>query len=91
MLKRTVVILAAAAFFWGTVPTQTAQAGDDMWDLMNPSWWADKVFDDDHDDWLYYRYHRPYWGAPYGQRPRVIVVLQQPETEAQNPEARLPE
>jgi hypothetical protein len=93
MLKRTVVILAAAAFFWGTVPTQTAQAGDDMWDLMDPSWWADKMFDDDHDDWLYYRHHRysPYWGASYGQRPRVIVVLQQPETKAQNPETRLPE
>jgi len=93
MLKRTVVILAAAAFFWGIVPTQTAQAGDDMWDLMNPSWWADKMFDDDHDDGLYHRYHRysPYWGAPYGQGPRVIVVLQQPETKAQNPETRPPE
>jgi hypothetical protein len=93
MLKRTVVILAAAAFFWGTVPTQTAQAGDDMWDLMDPSWWADKMFDDDHDDWLYYRHHRysPYWGAAYGQRPRVVVVLQQPETKAQNPETRPPE
>jgi len=93
MLKRTVVILAAAAFFWGTAPTQTAQAGDDMWDLMDPSWWADKLFDDDHDDWSYYRYHRysPYWGAPYAQRPRVIVVLKQPETEALNPETRPPE
>jgi len=93
MLKRTVVILAAAAFFWGTVPTQTARAGDDMWDLMDPSWWADKVFDDDHDDWRYSRYphYNPYWGAPYGQRPRVIVVLQQPDTKAQNPETRLPE
>ena len=91
MLKRTVVILAAAAFFWGAAPTQTAQARDDMWDLMNPSWWADKLFDDDHDD--YYRYHRynPYWGAPYAQRPRVVVVLQQPDTNAQNPETRPPE
>jgi hypothetical protein len=93
MLKRTVVILAAAAFFWGTVLTQTAQARDDVWDLMNPSWWADKVFDNDHDDWRHYRYHpySPYWGNPYGQQPRVIVVLQQPDTMAQNPETRPPE
>jgi hypothetical protein len=93
MLKRTVVILAAAAFFWGTVPTQTAQARDDIWDLMDPSWWADKIFDDDHDDWWYYRYHRysPYWGGPYGQHPRLIVVLKQPDTKEQNPETRPPE
>ena len=91
MLKRTVVILAAAGFFWGTVPTQTAQAGDDMWDLMDPSWWADKIFDDDDDDWWYYRNYRysPYWGAPYAQHPRVIVI-QPPETVAQNPETRPP-
>ena len=40
MLKRTVVIFAAAAFFWGAVPTQSALArdyydDDDIWDLMN--------------------------------------------------------
>jgi hypothetical protein len=94
MLKRTVVTLAAAAFFWGTVPTQTAQARDDMWDLMNPSWWADKMFDNDDDDWLYYRYHRysPYWGGPYAQRPRLIVIQQQqPDSKEQNPDTRLPE
>jgi hypothetical protein len=91
MLKRTVVILAAAAFFWGTVPTQTAQARDDIWDLMNPSWWADKMFDND-DDWRHYRHYayNPYWGGPYAQRPRVIVI-QPPETEAQNPDTRPPE
>jgi hypothetical protein len=59
-----------------------------MWDLMNPSWWVDKVFDDDHDnDWWYDRYspYSPYWGAPYRQRPRVIVVLQQPDTKKKLP------
>jgi hypothetical protein len=88
-----VVILAAAAFFWGSLPTQTAQARDDMLDLMNPSWWADKIFDDDDDDWRYYRHHayNPYWAGPYGQQPRLIVIQQQPDTEAQNPETRLPE
>jgi hypothetical protein len=93
MLKRTVVILAAAAFFWGTVPTQTAQARDDMWDLMDPSWWADKIFDDDDDDWLYYRHppFRTYWGGPYARRPQVIVIQQQPDTKEQNPATRLPE
>jgi hypothetical protein len=94
MLKRTVVILAAAAFFWGAVPTQTAaRAGDDIWDLMDPSWWANEIFDDDDDDWLYYRYHayNPYWGGPYGQHPRVIVIQQQPDTKEQNPETRPPE
>ena len=94
MLKRTVVILAAAAFFWGTVPTQTAQARDDISDLMDPSWWADEVFDDDNDDdWWYYQHHRysPYWGSPYGRSPQVIVIQQEPETEQQYPEVRLPE
>jgi hypothetical protein len=92
MLKRTVVILAAAAFFWGAVPTQTAQARDNMWDLMNPSWWADKMFDNDHDDWWRYRHQafNPYWGGPYAQRPRVIVIAPS-ETEAQTPETRPPE
>jgi hypothetical protein len=92
MIKRTVVILAAAAFFWGTVPTQTAQARDDISDLMDPSWWVDKIFDDDHDDWRYYRHHayNRYWGGPYAQQPRVIVI-QPPETVAQNPETRPPE
>ena len=76
MLKRTVVILAAAAFLWVAVPTQTAQArgyydyyddDDEFWDLMNPGWWYDEMFDDD-DDWRYYRHHpyNPYWGGPYG-------------------------
>jgi hypothetical protein len=93
MLKRTVVILAAAAFFWGTAPTQTARAGDDIWDLMNPSWWADKIFDDDHDDWGHYRYrpYSPYWNRPYVQRPQLIVIQQQPDTKEQNPETSLPE
>jgi hypothetical protein len=96
MLKRTVVIFAAAAFIGGAVPTQIAQADDDIWDLMNPSWWADEIFDDDDDDddddWRYSRYHAysPYWGGPYVQHPRLIVI-QQPETEQQNPETRLPE
>jgi hypothetical protein len=95
MQKRTVVIFAAAALFWGTVPTQTVQAKDDIWDLMDPSWWADEIFDDDdeddYDDWWYYRHHpySPYWGGPYSQHPRVIVI--QPETTEQNPETRLPE
>ncbi|HYQ73456.1 MAG TPA: hypothetical protein VET88_16220 [Gammaproteobacteria bacterium] len=78
--------------------TQTAQArdyddDDDIWDMMNPAWWADEIFDDDDDDddWWYYRHHpyNPYWGAPYGQHPRLIVI--QPEPEPQNPESRLPE
>ena len=91
MLKRTVVIFAAAAFIGGAVPTQIAQADDDIWDLMDPSWWADKIFDDD-DDWWYYRYHHysPYWGGNYVQHPQLIVIEQQ-ETEQQKPETRLPE
>jgi len=94
MLKTTVVIFAAAAFFGGAIPTQIAQAGDDIWDLMDPSWWADEVFDnDDDDDWWYYQQYRynPYWGAPYGRRPQVIVIQQEPETVPQIPETRLPE
>ena len=97
MLKKTVVIFAAAAFFGGAVPTQTAQArdyygDDDIWDLMNPSWWADEFFDDD-DDWRYYRQrlHSPYWGPPYDQHPQVIVIQPEPETKNQNPEIRVPE
>lgn len=100
MLKRTMVIVAAAAFCWGTVPTQTAQArdyydnDDDIWDLMNPSWWADEFFDndDDDDDWWYYRHHpyNPYWGGPYARHPQLIVI-QPPKTTPQNPETRLPE
>jgi len=93
MLKRTVVIFAAAAFFGGAVPTQTAQAGDDIWDLMNPSWWADEMFDDNDDDRRYYRRHHysQYRGGPYGQyRPQYVILLQ-PETKEQYPEIRLPE
>ena len=99
MLKRTLVIFVAAAFFSGAAPTQTAQArdyyddDDDIWDLMDPSWWADEFFDDDDDDdWWYYRRHpyNPYWGGPYVQHPRVIVI-QQPKSAPQNPETRLPE
>ena len=96
MLKKTVVFLAAAAFFGGAVPTQTALArdyygDDDIWDLMDPSWWADEFFDDD-DEW-HYRHgpYRPYWGIPYGQQPRVIVILPEAETQNQNPEIRVPE
>jgi hypothetical protein len=98
MLKRTVVIVAAATLFWGTIPTQTVQArdyyddDDDIWDLMNPSWWADEIFDNnDDDDWRHYQHYRysPYWGGPYVLYPRVIVI--QPETTEQNPETRLPE
>ena len=98
MLKRTVVSCVAAAFFGVAVATQTAQArdyyddDDDIWDMMDPSWWADEFFDDDDDDdWWYYRHppYNPYWGAPYVQQPRVIVI--QPETKPQNPETRLPE
>jgi hypothetical protein len=94
MLKRTVVLLASAAFFWGIAPTQTAaRTGDDMWDLMNPSWWADRIFDNDDDDWWYYRHraYNPYWGVPYAQRPRVIVIQQEPDTKEQNPDTTLPE
>ena len=97
MLKKTVVIFTAAAFFGGAVPTQTAQArdyygDDDIWDLMDPSWWADEFFDDD-DEWRYYRYppYSPYWGPHYGQKPRVIVIMPESETKNQNPETRVPE
>ena len=98
MLKRTVVIVAAAAFLGGTVPIQTAQArdyydDDDIWDLMNPAWWAEEMFDDDDDDWWRYRHYRysPYWGTSYRRRPQVIVIQPEPETTEQNPETRLPE
>lgn len=97
MLKKTVVIFAAAAFFGGAALTQIAQArdyygDDDIWDLMNPSWWADEFFDDD-DDWRYYRHrpYSPYWGAPHGQQPRVIVILPEADTKNQNPGIRVPE
>jgi hypothetical protein len=93
MLKRTVVICAAAAFFGAAVPTQTAQAGDDIWDLMDPSWWADEIFDDNDDDWRYYRRHHysPYWGAPYVMSRPLYVIVQQPETNKQYPEIHPPE
>lgn len=93
MLKRTVVIFAAAAFFGGAVPTQTAQAGDDIWDLMDPSWWADEIFDDNDDDWRYYRrhYYSPYWGSPYNWSRPLVVIVRQPETKQQYPEIALPE
>jgi len=94
MLKRTVVIFAAAAFFGGAVPTQTAQAGDDIWDLMNPSWWADEVFDNNNDDdWRYYRRHHytPYWGGPGGGNRPLYVIVRQPETKKQYPEIKPPE
>ena len=94
MLKRTVVIFAAAAFFGGAVPTQTAQAGDDIWDLMDPSWWADEIFDNNNDDdWWYYRRHRytPYWGGSYGWSRPLYVIVQQSETKQQYPEIKPPE
>jgi len=98
MLKKTVIIFAAAALFEGAVPNQTAQASDyygdddDIWDLMNPSWWADEFFDD-NDDWRYnqHRLYSPYWPPPYGQHPQVIVIQPEPETKIQNPEIRVPE
>lgn len=94
MLKRTVVILAAAAFFGGAVPTQTAQASSNVTNLMNPSWWADKIFDNHHDDdWWYYRHSRynPYWGGPYRWRPQLIVIEQEPETNQQPAESEPPQ
>ena len=93
MLKRTVVIIAAAAFFGGAVPTQTAQAGDDIWDLMDPSWWADEMFDNNDDDWRYYRRHHysSYRGGPNGWNPPLYVIVNQPETKKQYPEIDLPE
>ena len=66
MLKKTVLIIAAAALSGGALPTQTSLAGDDIWDMMNPSWWYDEMFDDDDDKWWRrYRYHpyNPYWGG----------------------------
>jgi hypothetical protein len=93
MLKRTVVIIAAAAFFGGAVPTQTAEAEDDIWDLMDPSWWADEIFDDNDDDWWYYQrqHYSPYGYGSYGQyRPRYVILLQ-PEAKKQYPEIKPPE
>jgi len=96
-----VVIFAAAAFFGGAVPTQTAQArdyyddydDDEIWDLMNPAWWADEMFDDDDDDWRRYRHYRhsPYWGVPNRRHPQVIVIQPEPETTVQTPETRPPQ
>ena len=92
MLKRTVIISAAVAFFGGVLPIQIAQAGDDIWDLMNPSWWYDEMFDDNDDDRWYYRHHRfnPYWGG-YRRYPTVYVIQQQPETNTQYPEIEPPD
>ena len=92
MIKKSVVIFAVAAFLGGAVPAQIAQAGDDIWDLMNPAWWADEMFDDD-DDWRYYRRHHyaPYWGGPYGRPGPMYVIVQQPDTNQQYPETDLPD
>jgi hypothetical protein len=67
MLRKPIFSMAVAVFFWGLLQAQTAQAGDDIWDMMNPAWWADK-FDDDDDDWDYWRYGPDsyYHGGPYG-------------------------
>jgi hypothetical protein len=65
MLRKPLLYLAYGLFCGGAVQIQIAQAGDDIWDLMNPAWWADR-FDDDDDDWDYWRYGRPYHGGPYG-------------------------
>lgn len=98
MLKTNVVMLAAAALIASTAPTRTIQAGDDIWDMMDPSWWADEFFDnDDDEDWWRYqrRLYNPYWGGPYmggpygWQRPYVIHI--QTETEPQEPEVEPPE
>lgn len=96
MLKKTVASLAVAAFFGGAVQTQVAQAdNDDIWDLMNPAWWADR-FDDDDDDWRYryydygpgrYAYAGPYgWGYP-GYNPQNLMQTKK----KQPPAPRLPE
>lgn len=94
MLKRTVIIFAAAAFLGGTAPTQTVRAGDDIWDLMDPSWWYDEMFDDDDDDdWRRYRnpLYNPYWGGPYYWRPPPYVIHIQTDTEPQAPEVEPPD
>lgn len=97
MLKKTVLIIAAAALSGGALPTQTSLAGDDIWDMMNPSWWYDEMFDDDDDKWWRrYRYHpyNPYWGGPYGGYPppyEPYVIHIQPETASQDPEIERPE
>ena len=95
MLKRTVASFAAAACFGGAVPIQTAQA-DDMWDLMDPSWWYDEMFDYDDDKSRYYWHRRysPYWGGPYGWHPPAqepFVIHINPETTEQDSGIKPPE
>ena len=94
MLKKSVVIFAAAAFLGGAMPTQTAQAEDDIWDLMDPSWWYDEFFDDDDDKWWRrYRYN-PHWGGPYGWYPppqEPLVIHIKPDTANQDTDIDRPE
>ena len=49
MPGKTVLHIAAVALLVGVAPIQTA-TGDDMWDMMDPSWWYDEFFDDDDDE-----------------------------------------
>jgi hypothetical protein len=97
MLKRIVVTIAASAFLWWVVPVQADhhRGRDDIWDLMDPSWWADEIFDnnDKYDDWWYYRHHQysPYWRGPYGWHPPLIIIQEPTETNNQNPEPERPE
>ena len=67
MLRKPFFSIAVAVFFWGILQAQMAQASSDIWDLMNPAWWADH-FDDDDDDWDYWRYGPDpyYYGGPHG-------------------------
>lgn len=66
MQKKPVFSIAVAVFLWAAIQTQTVQARDDIWDLMNPAWWVDQ-FDDD-DDWdAWHHGPDPYvYGGPYG-------------------------
>lgn len=95
MLKKTVLSMAVAAILGGVVETRIVQADDDMWDLMNPAWWIDKMDDDDDDDWRYWRHgYGPYgYGGPYGWGYPPPYAFQQPQKPSQKkqPEQPIPE
>jgi hypothetical protein len=93
MLRKSVLSITVAVFCWAVVETQLTQA-DDMWDMMNPAWWADQ-FDDDDDDWDYWPYGPygpyPYYGGPYGWGYPPHPIPQQPSKKKQPAPVPIPE
>ena len=92
---------AAAIGLAGSAAPNVALA-DDIWDMMDPTWWLG--LDDDDDAWRYWRYGPgrygrggPYgWGGPYAwgmypPYPPPHAHAQQTRRTAKQPAPRLPE